>query len=611
MEGISQNAAIVGRSRPAGDRMNPVISVLVPSYNYVQYITQAIDSALAQTYPNVEVVVTDNISSDATVETIRTRYAGDPRVRLFVNERNIGLVPNFNRALAHARGEFVLWLSADDWLLPTHLARLHEVFEREPSLDVVYSGAYYCNEPGRLYNVRNMPGQLSVDYVDARDELIDMLTTVCQVCLPTALFRRGLFDELGPMDEGLRVAADWELAVRIAIAGKRFGYLNAPSMCVRLHGDQASGNEYHADGSNYLEFFHVVEKFIDHPAMARLRGWEARMLSLLATLDAHARDKRGANFEPAVEARLAAVRRTLERRAATYEPARASEQRVSVVIPATRPGPVFAALDSVLAQTHANWEICLIDHGEIPLEHLLRAHPAWDRISLLRLAKPLFPGAARNLALRLIRGEYVAYLDEDNRFRPDHLASLIDRIERSGAEVAVASAALIVERADARGLGRVPVAESSNIFREERDPAELELIANATPLNAVLHHRRTLVRSESFNETLPILEDFEYLLRLERFAPFAYTGAVTLEVCTTLGLVGQSLETRRAYLPVLDAVYGAHPASGAVVQSRAVHRRTLERVLATAAETTGSPQGAAEFVAVLAGRDVVAPPVRR
>lgn len=611
MEFISQNVEGDGPPRSAvGSSVNPLISVLVPSYNYVQYITQAIDSALEQTYPNIEVVVTDNISTDATAETVRTRYAGDPRVRFFVNERNIGLVPNFNRALEHARGEFVLWLSADDWLLPTHLARLHEVFEREPQLDVVYSGAYFCDETGRLYNVRNMPGQLPVDYVDVRDELVEMLTTTCQVCLPTALFRRSLFTELGPMDEGLRVAADWELAVRIASAGKRFAYLNAPSMCVRLHGDQASGDAYHNDGSNYLEFLHIAEKVIDHPAFVRLRGWEPRMVSFMGVLDWYAREKRGGEaFDPGIEARLAAIRQTLEQRAERYEPARVREQRVSVVIPATLPGPVFAALDSVLAQTHTNWEICLIDHGEIPLEHVLRAHPAWDRISLLRMPNAMLPGAARNLGLRMIRGEYVTYLDEDNRFRPDHLDSLVDRIERSGAEVVVASAALIVHQTDAHGLDRVPLAESTNVFREEGDPAELQLIANVTPLNAVLHHRRTLVRSEQFNDTLPILEDFEYLLRLERFAGFAFSGTVTLEVSANVGLVAQNLGTRKgAYLAVLDAVYGAHPVNDAVGRGRIAHRGAVESALAGAGEITNSARGTVEFIAVLAGRAVVAPP---
>jgi glycosyltransferase involved in cell wall biosynthesis len=117
----------------------PLISVLIPAYNYARFVTAAVDSVLAQTYPNVEIVVCDNRSTDDTLAVLEARYAGEPRVRLFQNERNIGLVPNFNRALTHARGSFIAWLSADDWLLPRHLARKPTVLAAAPQLEVVYS----------------------------------------------------------------------------------------------------------------------------------------------------------------------------------------------------------------------------------------------------------------------------------------------------------------------------------------------------------------------------------------------------------------------------------------------------------------------------------------
>ena len=83
--------------------MNPLISVLIPSYNYGRFIEQSVDSVLAQTYENFEVIVTDNRSTDATMQMLRERYGSDPRVRIFENETNIGLVANQPGALARTR----------------------------------------------------------------------------------------------------------------------------------------------------------------------------------------------------------------------------------------------------------------------------------------------------------------------------------------------------------------------------------------------------------------------------------------------------------------------------------------------------------------------------
>jgi len=134
--------------------MKPLISVQIPSYNYGRFIEQSVDSVLAQTYENFEVIVTDNRSSDTTMQILRARYGSDPRVRIFENETNIGLTENFNRALAHARGEFVVWLCADDWFLSNHLARLEEVFAHHPALDVVYTNIYFADERGRAFGIK-------------------------------------------------------------------------------------------------------------------------------------------------------------------------------------------------------------------------------------------------------------------------------------------------------------------------------------------------------------------------------------------------------------------------------------------------------------------------
>jgi glycosyltransferase involved in cell wall biosynthesis len=598
----------VASVRADGGAMLPLISVLIPSYNYGHFVTDAIDSVLAQTYPNLEVVVADNASTDDTAAVVAARYGSDPRVRYVRNATNIGLVPNFNYALTLARGEFVLWLSADDWILPRHLARLAAVFAREPQIDVVYTSVYFADKQGRVFSVRNRDDLLPFDYVDIRDELPEMLTGISQLTLPAALFRRALFDELGPMDEAIPIAADWELAVRLALAGKLFAFVNGPSACVRWHGANNSGAGFNNTGQIVIEVVDILAKFLDHPGMGRVRGRELTIARNIEGLRQARIDTLGHSpFTAAFEERFAAVRAELLARHERYEPARVRESKVSVIVPVVGPpGPALRALGSVAAQTFSNVQIVLLDQSPIPLDELLRGHPARDRITYAR-AVARRPGPARNLGLRLARGEYLAFLDEDNTIAPDHLEELVATIERTGGAVAASHAMLVVERFDDRFLTSSVVATATGIFRGAADPPDLAAVANALPLNAVLLHRRFHEAAGPFSDAW-ILEDFEYLSRLINVAALAFAPRPTLEVRMRVGLQGQALRNYAGrYLATLDALYAARDVGPELEQRRVQQRIVVEQTLARRVELFETPEGVVELIAALSGRSVFTP----
>ncbi len=588
---------------------HPLISVLIPNYNYVKYVATAVDSALAQTYPNLEVVVSDNCSTDGAWELLNERYGGDSRVRLYQNATNVGMARNFDRLLELARGRYVLCLSSDDFLFPPHLAQLEAGFARDPQLDVVYCNAYFAHEDGTVYTARAMPGQFPVDFVDARDELVEEFTTVCPVCFPCALFKREVLLEPGLCGDPQngQDARDWELIIRLALAGKRFGYVARPTMAIRLHGDQFSGDAYHRSGRNVLDFASYVERYVDHPEFVRrMRGRELGVAKLLAVLVAQAPGMNGGvtPFDDAQLARFAALERRLRERAAVYEPARVRESRISVVVQtAGAPRPLLRALDSLVAQRFDNWEAVVVDHGAIPAEALVRAHPAWERIAYARLPVPHTAGAARNLGLRMIRGEYVAFLEADDRFAPDHLERAVGAIENRGALGSLAASRLVVERTD-------PVASLGEILDElgpfGGDEADLDRldVAHAVPLGALVFYRGLLDRVGHCNDSAPILDDWDFALRLARAARFAPTRAVTLDVTVRLNLVAQRLGPALVhYLAVLDALYAAHPADARVAELRGRHRAQVGIALGAAADWLREPRGVVAFMDVLGGRE--------
>jgi glycosyltransferase involved in cell wall biosynthesis len=587
--------------------VKPLVSVLIPHYNYIQYVPFAIDSALAQTYPNVEVVVTDNQSTDGAVAILRERYRNEPRVRIIENERNLGMTGNFNRALEHARGKYILWMSADDFMLPAHVERLEAVFEREPKIDVAYSGVYFADEAGRINAIRALPGQFPVDYVDVRDELVEQVTTVCPLCLPAALFPRSLVDEVGPLDDDEYLASDWEYAIRLAVLDKRFAYVADPSVVIRLHSDQRSGNEYHASGRNLVDFVAYLHKFIDHEGMRRMRGRERRMIGLLDALHGSAVAMHGGNpFTPEAEARFADIRQKLVNRLDLHNPAAVRSNLVSVIVSAVGPPQsVLRAIDSVHEQTFSNVELVVVDHGAFPLENILRSHPAWSRMSYLRHPMQLRPGAAKNLGLRMARGEYLAILEPDNTFAGDHLESLVATIERERCDIAIASSRLTIEQSNPQFTVFQTVG-LADVFHEASDDPILRTVANGLPLDAVLFYRGLHDRIGRFNETLPSLDDFEFIQRWGDTRR-AWSHTRTLFVHVRLGFAGQLQRVSLAnYIQMLDGVYAAYPAAPVVANMRAQHRARATRALETVNTSIATPQGIAEFMATLAGRAVVA-----
>ena len=97
----------------------PLVSILIPVYNREVLVCRAIDSALAQTYENIEIIVCDNASTDHTWEVLREYEQKDKRIRIFRNESNVGPVGNWERCLENATGEYAKFLWSDDEIQPT------------------------------------------------------------------------------------------------------------------------------------------------------------------------------------------------------------------------------------------------------------------------------------------------------------------------------------------------------------------------------------------------------------------------------------------------------------------------------------------------------------
>jgi glycosyltransferase involved in cell wall biosynthesis len=531
----------------------PLISVIITSYNYAHYLHESISSVLTQDVYGLELIVVDNASTDNSDE-IAARFTADPRFRYIKNETNIGLAPNHNKGLALARGQYILFVSADDRLLPGHLRRCLDYLEAHPAVDMVYTGVIFIDANSRPYDVRNMLGQLPVEYAGGRNEFAAQLSEGCYIAWPSMLARRSLYDECGPLH--LMTAADYEITVRWAAARKSFGYLRTPSVCIRLHAPQASGAAYIARGEDLSDYIDIVNKFVVPDNFDLLQGYQRSLAAHLAYRANAYREANGGAVPTDMEQRIADV----TARVAAIPIWRPDEHLgtrplISVVMRSGTILQLLYSLQSLAAQVDAPaWEAIVVAEGGPDLGPLLRAHTYADRVRYVRMDETNVPGAARNLGQRLAGGRIITYLEAGNTFAPQHLANLASAFAGGATSVRSDVRLLLCESHDGTPNRIHHETIVNGLVRGEGDD-DRDLIAAAIPVDAIAHISDTIERTGRFRADIPVADVWEYWLRVRSLGGTVFMPGPTVDVRVLSSRVLPS----REYLNLAVSVYRAYP----------------------------------------------------
>jgi len=206
-----------------------LVTVVIATYNMGKYLPEAVESVLAQTYPNVEVQVVDDGSADDTPAVVR-RWADHPRVRVH-RQDNGGQARAKNQGVSLSRGEFVAFLDADDIWLPDKLARQMPLFAGRPRVGVVYSEYENMDDQGRL--LQKSPTKMHRGRVSAQ------LLVENFISFPTAIVRKEYLTRWGAFDERYRMGIDYELWLRLS-AHCEFDFVPQPTVRYRIWSGQMS-----------------------------------------------------------------------------------------------------------------------------------------------------------------------------------------------------------------------------------------------------------------------------------------------------------------------------------------------------------------------------------
>ena len=425
---------------------SPKISVVIPAYNYDRFIARAIDSVLEQTYSNYEIIVINDGSSDRTEEILQ--FYGSKIC--YLSQANQGLAASRNRGLELAQGELVVFLDADDWLLPQMLENAVAVFTAQPELGIVVSGWQNVNATGEV--IAEVQPWLALPELNLENWV------VWRPLLPSAtVFRKAWLTRVGGFDGTIFPAEDIDCVLKMVAEGCQSAWCPQIGACYRLHDGNVTGSTV----TQAKAFEQLCDRLFARSDLAweirqlenktrfycllwsawrlYITGCDRQMLDYLAKslpyslyypgetltkwgeyLTQNCADFRNTSFDVYRWSNLPGWQELVASALEQVKPT------ISVIIIADRGAEyLLQAIESVLAQT-TNYEIIVLDNSTDNISQELEC----DRTPLRYISQPNQGiAAAKNRGLHLARGEFIVFLDANDLLLPNSLKSQLEILQ--------------------------------------------------------------------------------------------------------------------------------------------------------------------------------------
>lgn len=234
------------------------VSVCILTYNSARYVRRCMESVLAQTYRDFELLVSDDGSTDDTCE-IASSFS-DPRIQLCRLGRNMGIPHNFNHAVGLARGTYIKLLCYDDFLDPSCLERQVDLLNRRPEVVMVTSGLRYVNEDGEVLRTVSA---FSRETMAGEAEIVAGTLVYGNIFGPPSavLIRRESLVKAGPFSGDFLQVMDLDMWLRLASQGQA-GFLPEALCSFRLHSKRKT-EELRKQGRSRRDLLHITEMMLE------------------------------------------------------------------------------------------------------------------------------------------------------------------------------------------------------------------------------------------------------------------------------------------------------------------------------------------------------------
>lgn len=544
----------------------PLVSIGMTVFNCERFLVEALESLLSQDYENFELIISDNASEDRTPEICREYQARDRRIRYSRNETDMGSLFNYTKVKNLSRGKYYMGATDHDLWHPTLLTKCVAVLENDPEVVICYprtqridvNGNFLFLGPSRfdtrgmspaaryVHIINNIAGgeaAYGVMRLENYKRIVINPVWAADLALLSALALDGAFAHLPEVLLSLRIIRDESMEGNRKHQAETVDPARTLKMLTmdmrelwRQMGEECLAAVQNSSLSD-LEKESLISE--TKSCFTRRYGvkWPASPLVSEVKengrhVDAHSsvtgisapnawKDRRAARL-----ARKAVEKRILEEAAKGQQISGGDWPLVSVIVPTyNRPDMLVATLQSILNQTYPHHEIIVVNDCGLDVAGIVGWLNQKGNITYVKHDRNRERAAARNTGLKLARGKYIAYLDDDDLFYPDHLETLVTFLESSDFRVAYTDA---LRAHQVKQQGRY-VTTHKDLPYSHGFNADHLLVANQFPVLCLMHEKSCLEKAGLFDESLTTHEDWDLWIRLSLHYPFFHLKKVTCE----------------------------------------------------------------------------------
>lgn len=486
---------------------SPLVSIIIPCYNLAPYLPEAVESIVWQTFADWECIIVNDGSTDNTSQVAKEIISKYPDKRIYLLEKeNEGPAEARNVGIKHSRGKFILPLDADDLIHPSFLEKTIDVLLNNPNVDIVYTDLKEFGERNNIvragdWTPSRLPFQNHLNYC--------------------SLYRREVWESVGGYDAKQKKPTyeDWDFWIGCAEKGFNGQRIPEPLFLYRIRKvsrhTQATQRDIVSKAIIILNHpkLYSEDHLIWAKAVIRGEGWVKNIPNVKGIIP------------PIIPKEFLPYLRDSQLKANFgFESVNIPE--VSVIVPTfNRPNMLSNAIQSILNQTFQNFEVIIVNDAGEDVASVVGSFND-ERLRYVSHSRNKGLAATRNTGIRNAKGKYIAYLDDDDVFLPNHLETIVNFFEKDKR--------FKVAYTDALRLHQSKVNNNYVTIKQDvpysQDFNSIEILfGNYIPVLCIMHYKEILDEIGMFDETLTTHEDWDLWIRISRKYSFYHIRQVTCE----------------------------------------------------------------------------------
>lgn len=468
--------------------MNYKVTIVIPVYNGSNFMKVAIDSAIAQTYDNKEILVINDGSTDnGETEKIALSYGNKIR---YIKKENGGVATALNLAIKEMKGDYLSWLSHDDIYKPYKIEKQIETIKKlEDKTTILFSNVELIDEKGEIFCTTNYSNLMT--HEELCQGIYPVIKGTVNGC--SMLISKKCFDKVGLFNENLKTSNDYEMWLRLFKEFKSY-LIEEPLIQYRIHKNQdTTKSPYTLKEANKLWV-----DIINNLTVKEIEGWGFEPFNVYMDLYFQM------YYSKYNEAYPVAYKKAKE----IYDK---STPKVSIIMPCYNSEKyIEKAIQSVLEQTYRNFELIIIDDDSTDKTwEIIEQYAKKDFRVICTQKDENEKGISKsmNKGIEMARGKYITRMDSDDIIIPEKIFRQVQFLDKNE-EYGVCS----VNIAMMDNLGNI---YNENVYPEQKVPSEWTFLWTNPVPNAPCMYRTSIIKGNNITfSNLRTAEDYDFLEKL-------------------------------------------------------------------------------------------------